>query len=41
MELRLFLTQMEQLPPSGEILVMWQGEVECVTFATLKINIWF
>jgi hypothetical protein len=41
MELRLYLTLQEQLPPSGEILVMWQDEVECVAFAKLKINSWF
>jgi hypothetical protein len=41
MEQRLFLTHLQQLPPSGENLVMWQGEVEHVTFATLKIKSWF
>jgi hypothetical protein len=38
MELRLCLTHQEQLPPSGEILVMWQDEVESVIFAILKKN---
>jgi hypothetical protein len=41
MELRLFSTHQRQLPPSGEVLVMWQNKVESVTLATLKKNIWF